>query len=106
MPPVKATTGAPLAGAGTDTKVSLNEAAVAPISVGRPVTRLVDSTEANRGRIPQGGVMTFYLSNNDVRPTGFEPAEFIEPDVEFIEPAGPSPKSGTEDDDGVQSGGV
>jgi CDGSH-type Zn-finger protein len=28
----------------------------------------------------QCGVMTFYLPNTDVIPTGFEPAEFIDPD--------------------------
>ena len=31
--------------------------------------------------ILQCGVMTFYLPNTDVRPTGFEPAEFIDPDL-------------------------
>src|SRR5262245_49718608 len=32
-----------------------------------------------RPLMPEPGVMTFYLSNSDVRPVGFEPAEFIEP---------------------------
>ena len=27
--------------------------------------------------------MTFYLPNTDVGPTGFEPAEFIDPDIPY-----------------------
>lgn len=41
--------------------------------------------------------MTMYLSNADVRPTGYEPAEFIEPPVI---PAARQPTSGPADVDG------
>jgi hypothetical protein len=46
-------------------------------------------------------VMTMYLSNRDVRPTGDEPGEFIEPST-FAPPEEPSPETseaGGEDDD-------
>ena len=36
------------------------------------------STEATERDWREHGVMTMYLSNRDVRPTGYEPGEFIE----------------------------
>ena len=36
------------------------------------------STEATGRAWRERGVMTMYLSNRDVRPTGYEPGEFIE----------------------------
>jgi CDGSH-type Zn-finger protein len=41
----------------------------------------------------QCGVMTFYLPNTDVIPTGFEPAEFIDPDP--VDPQGRVPVPAT-----------
>ena len=49
----------------------------------------------------EAGVMTMYLSNRDVRPTGDEPGEFIEPST-FTPPEEPSPETpeaGGEDED-------
>jgi hypothetical protein len=45
--------------------------------------------------------MTMYLSSRDIRPTGEEPAEFIEPPT-FAPPADPRPRAPEvedEDDD-------
>jgi hypothetical protein len=45
--------------------------------------------------------MTMYLSNRDVRPTGYEPGEFIEPPT-FVPAADPSPDNpevGDDDDE-------
>lgn len=37
--------------------------------------------EASTSHRRDGGDMTMYLPNDDVRPTGNEPAEFIEPEI-------------------------
>ena len=45
--------------------------------------------------------MTMYLSNRDVRPTGYEPGEFIEPSTfaPTEEPSPEAPEASDEDDD-------
>jgi hypothetical protein len=44
--------------------------------------------------------MTMYLSNADVRPTGYEPAEFIEPPTR-LPAVDPFPSRAAVDDDAV-----
>ena len=66
--------------------------------------RLGYSTQAMRGRTGNGDAMTMYLPNTDIRPTGYEPAEFIEPPT--ISPAadpdpGPAEVAGAHDEDDV-----
>jgi hypothetical protein len=46
--------------------------------------------------------MTMYLPNRDVRPTGYEPGEFIEPPT--FAPAEPSPGRPEVDDENDDTG--
>jgi hypothetical protein len=48
--------------------------------------------------------MTMYLSNRDIRPTGYEPAEFIEPPVFAPPPAQQDPPNGAAGDESDATG--
>jgi hypothetical protein len=64
--------------------------------------RKADSGVSRRRRASAGrddDAMTMYLSNRDLRPTGYEPGEFIEPST-YEPPADPRcPEVDDEDDE-------
>jgi hypothetical protein len=69
-----------------------------------PGRGLGNYTEATGTRPWEVDVMTMYLSNRDVRPTGYEPAEFIEPPAFAPPPVHQNPPSPAADDESDETG--